>query len=218
MGDPNLEPLRVETILKLLDQIVHDSTLPTIREGSLRAYQKLSHGMSPTALFGEDCEILLIEQEYEEKYAEQLLEINRLNAEIRRLNKALNGTKRRQRAHQGNDPVRPDNGYDGSDGMASEGESLERPEMIITDAEWELIQDIVPRRYLNIDGRERIATLIVILGIGAGRIKHPWRVLRTPDKPEGWTTFYNQHVAWQKKDWWKEVVSRIGHDTKAAAA
>lgn len=223
MGEPNLEQatLKAETVIKLLDLIVHESTSPEIRENALMAYRRLSHGMAPSVIFGDDCEILLMEEEYEERYAQQTLESTRLKAEIRRLNKALTDSKRRQagpsrppsNAEKGMPSGNPPNNTVHSDAkgddMENEGEPMERPDMVITDIEWAAIQAIVPPRYRNISGRERIATLIVVLGIGPGRTKHPWRVLRTPEKPEGWTTFYNQHSAWQRKGWWNSVVATL---------
>jgi hypothetical protein len=187
MEDANLELERAETARKLVDRVFHTSTSDDDALNSIRAFRRITNGALPSILFSED---EFSEEGWQELFARQEIEISALRNEVRRLKKTLDETKRRQRRVSGEAP--------------SNAEKVDAPPPVltITDAEWAAIQHLVPPKYRNEHGRERVSAMIVITRTGT-----PWRVLATPEKPDGWTTYYNQYnQKWRHEPWWAKLM------------
>lgn len=174
---------KTRTALSVMDLAFHPNTSDQESLAAIRAYRRLSKGKLPSILFG-DCDAFYLEDIWQERYTEQELEINQLRNENKKLKKAL-GDSRRRRTN-GEEPKK------------------ECPSLTMTDAEWARVELLVPTKQQCQKGRERIAAIIVILRTGCG-----WRVLGTPEKPFGWTTYYNQLRSWQKHQWWKDVLETL---------
>lgn len=190
--DPSSE--KTQTALKLLDLAFHNNTGDQEALNAIRAYRRVSKGMLPSILYEEyfgDGSDVIREDEWQDLFAKQEIELSGLRAEVRRLNKSIDESKRRQRR--------------ASEQPAVQKDDTPLPELTISDAEWQAILHLVPVKHRNEKGRDRIAAMIVILRTGCG-----WRVLGTPDKPQGWTTLYNQYnTKWRHEPWWIEMMETL---------
>lgn len=195
MEDENFNPMISEktiTAIKLLDMAFHENTGDSEALNAIRAFRKMTKGALPSILcenyYGEGGDILR-EDEWQDIFAQQELELSRLRGEVKRLTKQLDEAKRRNRRASGEAPITP-------------RMNTPAPLLAIPDAEWEAIRHLVPPKYRDERGRTRISAMIVIIRTGCG-----WRVLGTPEKPDGWTTFYNQYnQKWKHETWWTQMM------------
>jgi len=197
MTDENTEPGggRVETAISVLDLAFHPNTGEKEALAAIHAYKRLSKGKVPSILcrdfYGDDSALILADEEWEEILAGKEIEISRLRNEIRRLKKALDASKRRVPRSE--------------DQPMTETLPREVPALVITDQEWDIVVRFIPEKYRNEKGRVRLASMIVIV-----RNNIPWRVLGTEEKPDGWTTYYNQyHQKWRHEQWWINMMSAL---------
>ena len=199
MEDENFSPEvgeKTETALKLLDLAFHQNTGDIEALSAIRAFRKITKGALPSILcgnyYGEGGDIIR-EDEWQEIFSKQEIELATLRGEVRRLKKALDEAKRRTRRASGEAPAH------------QEKVNTPPPELSIRDEVWASIQHLVPAKYRNERGRTRVAAMIVITRTGCG-----WRVLATPEKPDGWTTFYNQYnQKWRHEKWWADIMEII---------
>lgn len=196
MEDTNFDPVveKTQTALKLLDFAFHENTGDDEALNAIRAFRRITRGTLPSILcegyYGEGSE-LYREDEWQTIFARQELELSALRAEVISLKKKLNESRRRKsRATE----------------TSTKKDDTPSPELSITDIAWEAIRHLVPERYQDDAGRARISAMIVILRTGCG-----WRVLGTPEKPDGWTTYYNQYnTKWRHETWWIEMMEILG--------
>ena len=101
MEDENFSPEvgeKTETALKLLDLAFHQNTGDIEALSAIRAFRKITKGALPSILcgnyYGEGGDIIR-EDEWQEIFSKQEIELATLRGEVRRLKKALDEAKRR---------------------------------------------------------------------------------------------------------------------------
>jgi hypothetical protein len=191
---------RIETAISVLDLACHPNTADTEAIAAIKAFRRVTKGKIPSILcrdyYGSFSDPEIIEEEWEELLAQKEMEISRLRNEIRRLKKTLDDSKRRKRRGSDEEP-------------ASTVSSVPKdiPSMVLTDEAWAAILNIIPGRMRNERGRARLAIITTIVRQGI-----PWRVLATDEKPNGWTTFYNQyHQTLRHEPWWDAMMGVLAN-------
>jgi hypothetical protein len=183
---------QTDRIFQILDMAVHPNTGDAEALAAIRAFRRVSNGELPSILAENAYTASETSQnEWQDIFAQQELELSRLRGEVRRLKKALDENKRRRSREAGEAPVRKPR------------EKAEVPEFVLSDAEWEIVATIVPAKILTEKARPKLAVAIVITRTGC-----PWRVLGS-----NWTSYYNPWnygvKGWRHQEWWKPLMEAM---------
>lgn len=192
MQDQKISDQR-DKILQVLDFAVHPNTGDVEALNAIRAYRRIVDGQPFSIIAGMIYGDGSPEDMWQDVFSQQELEINRLRGENRRLKKLLDESKRR-RARQTGDAEAP---------MRKPREKTSVPEFTLTEAEWEIVESIIPARVLTDKARPKIAVAIIVTRTGCA-----WR-----DVGKNWTSFYNPwnygNSGWRHQEWWKILMEAL---------
>jgi hypothetical protein len=174
-----------------LDLAVHPNTSDIEVINAINGFRRLVKGQSVSIiaklLFGNDSRR---EEEWQELFTTQELEINRLRNENRRLQKALAETKKRRNLEEKI--------------VVNYNKKYPR-NMSLTDDEWNKIVHLIPKQYRTDKNRDKISVAIIVLKTKCG-----WRIMSTHEKPNRWANYYN---FWRNNlrhfSWWNEVMRTV---------
>lgn len=192
MVETLVNPIRKtgETAILCLDRAVHPGTETTEVLASIDAFRRLTDGATLTLLcerlYGTDAAYLVeLEDQWEDRFAEQAAEIATLKANERRLRREL-------------------------DAALAQIQGRPRPERRapvvthdLTDAQWAAVEPLLTPRTRKPVTRTRIAAVLWVKRGGG-----TWRGL-TPESATAWTTFYNAFRGWQQSNLWDQIVAAI---------
>jgi hypothetical protein len=184
-----------EKAILCLDRAVHPGTDQAEVLSSIDAFRRLTNGATLTLLceqlYGTDAAYMVeLEDQWEDRFAQQAAEIATLKANERRLRRELDAALARLATQSVSD--------------AAQLPERCAPDILdLTDAQWAAVEPLLSPRSRKPIMRARIAAALwVVRGGGT------WRGVR-PDSKSGWTTAYNTFRAWRATDLWDKIVAAI---------